>query len=152
MAADARPSRRNIVVGAIVTVGAGIAGYAVASNSAVAKAKDITTAANDYGYQTPAKRKRIAALSDVPVGGGLIVQSADVVLVRDDAGVRGYSATCTHQGCTVTDVRNGQIICPCHGSAFAVSSGAVTSGPARRPLPPVPVVVEGDSVFSGEGA
>jgi Rieske Fe-S protein len=153
MASDPPVSRRTVVVGAIVTLGAGVAGYVVASNSSVAKAKTITTAANNYGYQAPAKRKRIAALSEVPVGGALIVKNARVVLVRDAAGVHAFSATCTHQGCTVTDVRNGQIICPCHGSSFALSSGAVTGGPAPRPLPSVPVVVEGDTVFSsGEGA
>ena len=145
----ARVSRRNFVVGTIVTVGAGVAGYVVASNSSVAKAKDVTTAANDYGYTAPPARKQIAAVSEIPSGGALILRDAGIVLVRDDSGrVRGYSATCTHQGCAVTDVRDSQIICPCHGSTFSVRSGQVTGGPARRPLPAIPVTVEGDAVYS----
>jgi Rieske Fe-S protein len=137
-------------VGTIVTVGAGVAGYVVASNSSVAKAKDITTAANGYGYDAPPTRKQIATVSEIPAGGALIVRDAGLVLTRDDAGgVRAFSATCTHQGCAVTDVRDGQIICPCHGSKFSVRTGGVTAGPARRPLPTVSVTVEGNAVFSG---
>ena len=146
---DPRFSRRNFVVGAVVTVGAGVAGYVVASNSSVAKAKDVTTAANDYGYTAPPARKQLAAVSEIPADGALIVRDAGIVLARDDAGaVRGYSATCTHQGCALTDVRDGQLICPCHGSKFSVRSGAVTEGPARRALPPITVTVDGDAVFS----
>jgi Rieske Fe-S protein len=151
--ADARVSRRNFVLGSIVTAGAGLAGYVVASNSSVAKAKSATTAANNYGYNAPPARQQIATVSQVPAGGALIVRDAGIVLVRNDAGeVHGYSATCTHQGCAVTDIRDGQIICPCHGSKFSIQSGAVTGGPARRPLPAIAVTVEGDAVFSGEGA
>ena len=150
---DPRVSRRNFVLGAIVTAGAGVGGYVVASNSSLAKAKGITTAANNDGYSATAARQQIATVSQVPAGGALIVSDAGIVLVRDDAGaVRGYSATCTHQGCAVTDIRDGLIICPCHGSKFDIRTGAVTGGPARRPLPPIAVTVEGDAVFSGEGA
>ena len=151
--AEQATSRRNFVVGTIITAGAGIAGYVVASNSSIAKAKADTTAANGYGYKPPPARTQIGTVSKIPVGGAVIVSSAGVVLARTDATtVKGYSATCTHQGCTVTDVRNGLIICPCHGSKFDINTGAVRGGPARRPLPMIPVTVEGDAIFSGEGS
>jgi Rieske Fe-S protein len=58
-----------------------------------------------------------------------------------------YSAVCTHQGCTVA-YRNGQLACPCHGSIFDPANGAaVVSGPARSPLPEVPVEVSGGEVL-----
>ena len=41
---------------------------------------------------------------------------------------------------------DGVIVCPCHGSKFAVADGAVTAGPAKRPLPAKTVAVEGDSI------
>ena len=73
----------------------------------------------------------------------------DIVLVRPQGDtVNGFSATCTHQGCTVGGVRDGQISCPCHGSVFSASDGAVVSGPATRPLPKVAVAVKGDDVYT----
>src|SRR4051794_9633378 len=150
---DLDVSRRHVVIGTIVAVGAGIAGYVVASRSSAADAKSGTAAANGYGYQAPATRQQIGTVSQIPVGGAVIVSSAGVVLARDDAGtVKAYSATCTHQGCAVTDIRDGLIICPCHGSKFAISDGAVKAGPAPRPLPMIKVTVEGDAIFSGEGS
>ena len=70
------------------------------------------------------------------------------VLVHLDSGdFVAYSAVCTHQGCTVA-YRGGQLACPCHGSIFDPANGAaVVSGPARRPLPEVPVEVSGGEVL-----
>ena len=70
------------------------------------------------------------------------------VLVHLDSGdFVAYSAVCTHQGCTVA-YRGGQLACPCHGSVFDPANGAaVVSGPARRPLPEVPVEVSGGEVL-----
>lgn len=71
----------------------------------------------------------------------------DAVLVRLDSGdFVAYSAVCTHQQCTVA-YKNGQLACPCHGSIFdAANGGAVTNGPANRPLPEIPIKVEGGNV------
>ena len=70
------------------------------------------------------------------------------VLVHLDSGdFVAYSAVCTHQDCTVA-YRGGQLACPCHGSIFDPANGAaVVSGPARRPLPEVPVEVSGGEVL-----
>jgi Rieske Fe-S protein len=59
---------------------------------------------------------------------------------------KGFSATCTHQGCKVKEVVGGTINCPCHGSRFSVVTGAVVNGPATSPLPPVNVKVQGTSI------
>ena len=70
------------------------------------------------------------------------------VLVHLDSGnFVAYSAVCTHQGCTVA-YQGAQLACPCHGSIFDPANGAaVVSGPARRPLPEVPVEVSGGEVL-----
>ncbi|NKY40564.1 Rieske (2Fe-2S) protein [Cellulomonas septica] len=83
----------------------------------------------------------LAALSDVPDGGGLVLTDRQVVLVRDGDDVEGFSAVCTHQGCLVGEVADGEIRCPCHGSVFDARSGDVVRGPAQRPLPEVDVDV-----------
>ena len=62
--------------------------------------------------------------------------------------MHAFSATCTHQGCTVGPVRDGRIVCPCHGSEFDARTGAVVRGPATRPLPQVRVVVRDGAVFT----
>jgi arsenite oxidase small subunit len=57
-----------------------------------------------------------------------------------------YSAVCTHQGCKVA-YQDGNLACPCHGSTFDPANGAsVVTGPATRPLPEIPVKVEGGEV------
>jgi Rieske Fe-S protein len=53
---------------------------------------------------------------------------------------------CPHAGCTVGSVSDGTINCPCHGSRFSVINGAVVTGPATSPLPPVSVKVQGTSI------
>ncbi|MFE2424409.1 Rieske (2Fe-2S) protein [Streptomyces hokutonensis] len=45
-----------------------------------------------------------------------------------------FYAKCTHQGCRVSEVSNGTIACPCHGSIFDITDGSVLSGPATTPL------------------
>jgi Rieske Fe-S protein len=148
---DSAVTRRGLIRGSIVAVGAGIVGYLVANGSSYASHKRGTTAANSAGYGgTSNGHKELTTLSAVPVGGGVILSKQDVVVTRDSNGdVHAFSATCTHQGCQVTEVTNGQIICPCHGSHFDARTGDVVSGPAPRPLPPVTVTVEGNGIFTG---
>lgn len=79
---------------------------------------------------------KVIATSKVPVGGGVVVAKKGVVVTQPKAGkFRVFSATCTHQGCTVGSVADGKISCPCHGSQFAIGNGAVVAGPAQDPLP-----------------
>ena len=87
--------------------------------------------------------------TDVPVGGGVINASALFVVTQPSAGqFKAFSATCTHQGCTVTRVENGFIDCPCHQSQFDITTGTPTSGSqARSPLPAKTATVSGDSVY-----
>nr|WP_272955452.1 Rieske (2Fe-2S) protein [Pedococcus badiiscoriae] len=91
----------------------------------------------------------MARLDQVPSRGGLVVGNDSIVLTRG-AGedVHGFSAICTHQGCPVSSVAAGAIVCPCHGSRFDATSGAVIAGPATRPLPAVPVVVRDGVVYT----
>jgi Rieske Fe-S protein len=90
----------------------------------------------------PARKKAkpkgtvLGAASDIPVGGGAIYTAAKVVVTQPASGqYKAFSAVCTHVGCIVNKVTNGTIDCPCHGSEFTITNGAVVTGPAPSPLP-----------------
>jgi len=78
----------------------------------------------------------LGAASEIPVGGGKIYKTAKVVVTQPARGqYRAFSAVCTHVGCIMSEVANGTIDCPCHGSEFKITTGAVVTGPAPSPLP-----------------
>ncbi|HEY6057370.1 MAG TPA: Rieske (2Fe-2S) protein, partial [Candidatus Limnocylindrales bacterium] len=65
-----------------------------------------------------------------------------------------YSKVCTHAGCPVGLYRapDHVLVCPCHQSAFDVLTGAhPVGGPAVRPLPQLPIRLEGDGTFVALG-
>ncbi|GIJ51022.1 iron-sulfur protein [Virgisporangium aliadipatigenens] len=89
----------------------------------------------------------LARTADIPVNGGKIFKEQGVVVTQPTAGTfKAFSATCTHQGCTVTSIQGGTIVCGCHGSKFALADGAVKAGPATKPLPPKRLNVTGDAI------
>ncbi len=85
---------------------------------------------------TPANAAGVTVkTSDIPMNGGEIIASAQIVITQPAAGTfKAFSAICTHQGCTVAAVANNVIQCPCHGSLFSAADGSVIQGPAQSPL------------------
>ncbi len=91
--------------------------------------------------------KPLAQTSEIPVGGGKIFDQRRVVVTQPQAGTfLAFTAVCTHQGCVVSEVRNGEILCPCHGSKFKIADGSVAAGPANRPLRAIDVTVTGTEI------
>jgi thiosulfate dehydrogenase [quinone] large subunit len=70
------------------------------------------------------------------------------ILFRTKTGVFAYSATCTHEGCTVAyQSSKKSLYCPCHGAEFdPFKNGGVITGPTRDALPTVKVEISGDWV------
>ncbi|MGD9990023.1 Rieske (2Fe-2S) protein [Pseudonocardia sp.] len=84
--------------------------------------------------------------TDVPVGGAKIYGDQGVVVTQPTAGnYAGFSTRCPHQGCQVNEIDGASIICPCHGSMFALD-GAVEQGPARTGLVQKAVTVENGQI------
>lgn len=87
------------------------------------------------------------AAADVPVGGGAVIASAKVVVTQPKKGeFKAFSAVCTHQGCVVKEVKDNEIICPCHGSHFSAEDGEPVAGPAKSPLATKQAKVSGGEI------
>ena len=144
-------SRRAVVAGAGGVAAAGL--LTACGGGSVATAPAPTVAPQPAPSAAPAAPSAssgtaLTSTSDVPVGGGTVFADKDVVVTQPTAGdFKAFSATCTHQGCKVKSVADGVIVCPCHGSKFAIADGAVTAGPAKSPLPEKTISVEGDSIL-----
>ena len=129
-------SRKNVIVGA----GVGLSAVALSACTTYGKTPATPVAPPPVG--TPAG---LAKTADIPLGSGVIV--GDIVLTQPSPGVfKGFSAVCTHAGCSVAKIADGTIDCPCHGSKFNLD-GTVVKGPAVRPLQPKPLSVQGDSII-----
>jgi Rieske Fe-S protein len=110
------------------------------------------TTTQDSGEQTGGSGEGepvvVAAVADVPEGGGIVLEDDELVLTQPSPGqFRGFSAVCTHQGCLVAGVSDGSINCPCHGSMFDPDTGEVIAGPAPSALPERPIIVAGKDIL-----
>ena len=147
--ADLRIPRQKVIVGA----GLGLIAAALAACTTYGKKPEAsgdtatTTTEAAPGTSAPgpaAPANAIATTAEVPVGSGVIVD--EIVVTQPSAGeFKGFSAICTHKGCTVDEVADGTINCPCHGSKFNLD-GSVANGPATKPLEAKAVSVQGDSI------
>jgi len=147
---ELRLPRQKVLLGA----GLGVVATVLAACATYGKKPDATA---DPGTTTPAAApppgapaapaNAIAKTSEVPVGSGVILD--EIVVTQPTAGVfKGFSAICTHQGCTVNKVADGTIDCPCHGSKYNLD-GTVANGPAQKPLEAKALTVQGDEIILG---
>jgi Rieske Fe-S protein len=136
--------RKTVLAGA----GIGLAAAAVAACSGGSDSSASESPADESSAPESSKPtgEALATTAEVPVGSGVIV--GEVVLTQPTAGdYKGFSAVCTHTGCLINEVADGTINCPCHGSKFSLD-GAVANGPASKPLEPVAIRVQGDSIVA----
>jgi ubiquinol-cytochrome c reductase iron-sulfur subunit len=76
-------------------------------------------------------------------------------------GILAYSKTCTHASCAISLYRKPlfdptsprpALVCPCHYSTFdPATGGTVLFGPAGRPLPQLPIVIDGNGELRAGG-
>jgi len=155
-AAEARTcaclSRRHALAGA-VTVGVGVPFLAACGGDDASSGTDgVSSSPGGSSPSSPAgsgsaPADGLTTTADIPVGGGKIFDDEGVVITQPTEGeFKGFSNICTHQGCPVTDVTDGQIHCSCHNSMFSIEDGSVESGPASSALDEVALTVDGDSI------
>ena len=82
----------------------------------------------------------IGPAADVPAGQAASFQDPatgdlSIVIQPRSGQFLAFDAVCPHAGCTVGyDPTAKVIVCPCHGSQFSASTGAVEVGPAATGL------------------
>lgn len=137
-----RPSRRQVLRGGAAGaagVGAALTLTACGGSSAEQPAATPSSGGNPI----------TVAKADVPEGAGVILESGYVVTQPAAGEFKGFTQVCPHQGCLVSLIRDGNIVCACHTSLFSIADGEPTSGPAKRGLTEVLVVDSGDNLQVG---
>lgn len=100
------------------------------------------------GKKTNEGAAALATTNEIPVAGGIILTDQKIVITQPTAEeFRAFTAVCTHQGCTVTDVSDGEIHCACHGSVYDAATGENIGGPAPAPLAGIDIVVRKGEIF-----
>lgn len=145
---DAEPTRRQFCAHACQAMSiAALAGVATACGGD-------SSPTSPSGGSAPAMATITGAVAGrtvtVTVGTGALSTNGSAALIQTTLGsfaafrqadnaVNVVTATCTHEGCTVSGFANNRFVCPCHGSQFS-TSGAVANGPATRALQSFPSV------------
>jgi ubiquinol-cytochrome c reductase iron-sulfur subunit len=117
---------------------------------------------NEAGKPIAAKDvERETFYTAYPEGADRELIGSPVVVVRVPKGVVAYSKICTHAGCAIALYRKPTfaptqprpaLVCPCHYSTFdPANDGKVLFGPAGRPLPQLPLFVDGDGNLRAAG-
>jgi ubiquinol-cytochrome c reductase iron-sulfur subunit len=132
---------------------------------------------DEYGKPWQASDIEEAAFyTAFPAGADREEQGSPLVLVRlpkdqldlppdltgyDAEGIVAYSKVCTHAGCAISmyrvplfapDEPSPALVCPCHYSTFDPrSGGTVLFGPAGRPLPMLPLEIDGKGRLRARG-
>ncbi len=102
----------------------------------------------DGEVAAPSPGTALATTSEVPVGGGIVLPDANLVITQPTEGTfRGFNTTCTHTGTAVNAVDGAEIVCPNHGSRFSIEDGSAVQGPASTPLASIELSVEGDEIL-----
>ena len=147
---EPRPTRRIVFHGlGALGVAVALAGCGSDNTGSTKPAPDQSGGSGGGSGGGTASGKELAKTSDVPVGGGVILPDAKVVITQPSAGTfDAFSAVCTHQGFLVTSVEGGAIVCNHHGSTYDAKTGAVTQGPAPAGLQKVGIVVKGGKILA----
>ncbi|NJD57074.1 MAG: Rieske 2Fe-2S domain-containing protein [Nitrospirae bacterium] len=98
------------------------------------------------------QKKIVLSKQEIPIGGSKVIvfhERPAIVINRPDKGFIVLSKVCTHLGCLVEYAKDRNVlVCPCHAGTFDLE-GNVISGPPPKPLPKLPLRVEGEQIIIG---
>lgn len=92
----------------------------------------------------------VGRAGDVPEGEmrAFEVEGRRVSVAKVGGALHAFDDLCTHQLCSLAegDLDGSTVMCPCHGSEFDVTTGAVLNPPAVEPVRTFQVRLEGDAL------
>lgn len=142
-------SRRQALAGAAVA-GVGVPLLAACSSDGGTTATDSGSSDGSSASPGGGAAGTLALTKDVAVGGAVFLESPSVVITQPTEGdFHAFDRTCTHQGCPVGDIVDGNIHCACHNSMFSMTDGSPVSGPAPSPLATAAITVKGGDIVAG---
>ena len=102
--------------------------------------------------ETPSEPMLVSKLDDLPPGASKTIRFGryPALVINTSAGLRAYSAVCTHFACVCKwDPDNELIVCPCHEGYFEPLEGQVVSGPPPLPLESLAVNIIDNEIYVG---
>jgi nitrite reductase/ring-hydroxylating ferredoxin subunit len=114
-----------------------------------AKGKGTATAKLVKASNTP-----LASTEDIPVNSGMLFEVDEYIVTQPKAGkFIGFDSLCTHEGCPIDAFDTpGEMDCTCHDSKFKLDSGKPFAGPAKKPVPKKPIIVENGQIYKAKPA
>jgi len=153
---DALPRRRVVLGGAAGVAAIGVSacsGQSAPDGAAPSTSTGSSASASSSSgaaASTSKPARPLARLDGITVGSAVAATDPagkPVIIARPtERTAVGFSAICTHMGCTVAPAGK-TLNCPCHRSVYAATTGKVLGGPAPRPLHPFRVKVVGGEVL-----
>lgn len=119
-----------------------LAGYLIAATSAYLGGELVYSrriGVTHAAIEEPETFTAVAASDQV--GEGTMMRArkdgADVLLVRQHGRLHALAHSCSHMGGPLSEgtLKDGSIVCPWHGSEFALEDGRVLNGPATQAQP-----------------
>ncbi len=94
--------------------------------------------------------KRVAKSAEVDEGevAAFEVNGQKVAVAHVEGTFYAFGDICTHALCSLAEgeLEGKTVTCPCHGSQFDVTTGAVLNPPATEPVPVFRLRVEDDEI------
>lgn len=66
------------------------------------------------------------------------------IVIQKEGETIVFSSECTHLGCKIREIKQGRLVCPCHGSEYNLN-GVPVKGPAFKPLEKIPSIISKDN-------
>ena len=148
---EAGMSRRTVLAaGTVAAAGVALTACGSSGSSGSSTSTSASSQPTSGGSKpTSSSAGGSAQTSQVPVGGAAIVKAGSTayVVAQPTAGeFVAHSAVCPHEGCLCNQISGSEAVCPCHGSRFNATTGAVVRGPAKTGLAPANVAVDGSTL------